>query len=406
MSLIGEDLSESALQGVKVLDLTHHIAGPYCTKLLADFGADVVKVERPEGDPARNIPPFFHDQHGLDNSLLFLYLNTNKQSVTLNLKSGHGLGMLKELARESDVLVENFSPRIMPSLGLDYHTLSQINPSLVMVSISNFGQTGPYRDYKASDIVSYALGGLMYIFGNYHREPLIHALHQAQFRAGTNSASATLMALYHQGRTGQGQHVDVSIQECIASGLRDVVDNYTYAGAVRRRQPNHSGDLTRVREASDGYILPNPGLSSAVDWGGVVEFLDEPALDDEKFSTRSARLVNGEELGRILDHNFLPRKKFEMFHAAQQRRFIYGVVQSPEEVLSNEQYQSRGFFVGIDHPVVGEIKYPGAPFSMSATPWKARVAAPTLGQHNTQVFGQRLGYSDVDLAHMRATEVI
>ena len=399
-------MPDRALEGVKVLDLTHHIAGPYCTKLLADFGADVVKVERPEGDPARRMPPFFHDEEGLENSLLFLYLNTNKQSVSLNLKSSTGQGMLKELAKQSDVLVENFSPRVMPSLGLDYPALNKINPSLVMVSISNFGQTGPYRDYKATDIVEYALGGLMYIFGDHDREPLKHALHQAQFRAGTNSASAALMALYHQRRTGEGQHVDVSIQECIASGLRDVVSNYTYTGAVRRRAPNHSGDLNRLRATSDGYILPTPGVSTGFDWASVAEFLGVPELDDPKFSTASARLANAEELGQIIDQYFLTRKKYDMFHAAQQRRFIYGVVQSPEEVLSDEQYQVRGYFVDIDHPVVGEIKYPGAPFSMSKTPWAARQPAPTLGQHNSRVLGQRLGYSGSTLAQMRASNVI
>ena len=249
-----------------------------------------------------------------------------------------------------------------------------------MVSISNFGQTGPYRDYKATDIVEYALGGLMYIFGDYDREPLKHALHQAQFKAGTNSASAALMALYHQRRTGEGQHVDVSIQECIGSGLRDVVNNYTYTGAVRRRAPNHSGDLNRLKETSDGYIMPTPGLNISFEWSTVVEFLGAPELDDQKFSTPSARLANAEELGRILDRVFLPQKKYDMFYAAQQRRFIYGVVQSPEEVLADEQYQARGFFVDIDHPVIGKIKYPGAPFSMSGTPWEAHRPAPTLGQ--------------------------
>ena len=210
-------MPQGALEGVKVLDLTHHVAGPYSTKLLADFGADVVKVEQPSGDPARRIPPFYHDETGPDKSLLFLYLNTNKQGITLNLKTRQGLDLLMELVRDSDILVENFSPRVMPSLGLDYPSLKEINPSLVMVSIANFGQTGPYRDYKANDIVEYALGGLMYIFGGYHREPLKHALHQAQFKAGTNAASAALMALYHQRMTGIGQHVDVSIQESIAS---------------------------------------------------------------------------------------------------------------------------------------------------------------------------------------------
>jgi CoA:oxalate CoA-transferase len=399
-------MAELALEGVKVLDLSHHIAGPYCTKLLADFGADVVKVERPDGDPARRMPPLFHDEAGLDNSLLFLYLNTNKQSVTLNLKSGSGREMLKELVKKSDILVENFSPRVMPSLGLDYPALKEINPSLVMVSISNFGQTGPYRNYKATDIVEYALGGLMYIFGDNDREPLMHALHQAQFRAGANSASATLIALYHQRRTGEGQHVDVSVQECIASGLRDVVDNYSYTGAVRRRAPQSSGDMSRLRATSDGYLLPTPSFTASLNWATVVEFLGEPELADEKFSTGTARLANTEELGRILDRYFLTKKKHDMFYAAQQKRFIYGMVQSPEEVLADEQYQAQGYFVHIDHPVVGKIKYPGAPFLMSGTPWEARQPAPTLGQHNSQVFGQLLGYSGDNLKQMRARKVI
>ena len=259
-------MTERALEGVKVLDLTHHIAGPYCTKLLADFGAEVVKVERPGGDPARRMAPFHHDEINLEKSLVFAYLNTNKQSVTLNLKTEKGLQVLKSLVEESDVLVENFAPRVMPSLGLDYETLQKINPRLVLTSISNFGQTGPYRDFLAADIVEYAMGGLMYIFGAYDREPLKHAFNQAQFKAGTDAASATLMAMYHQRLTGDGQRVDVSIQEAVATGLRDVVNNFTYSGAVRRRQPNHSGDLSRIRASSDGHILPNPGLGAGFNW--------------------------------------------------------------------------------------------------------------------------------------------
>jgi len=399
-------MPQGALKGVKVLDLTHHVSGPYSTKLLADFGADVVKVEQPSGDPARRIPPFYHDETGPDKSLLFLYLNTNKQGITLNLKTLHGLGLLKDLVRDSDILVENFSPRVMPSLGLDYPLLKEINPSLVMVSITNFGQTGPYRNYKANDIVEYALGGLMYIFGSYHREPLKHALHQAQFKAGTNAASAALMALYHQRLTGIGQHVDVSIQESIASALRDVVNNYTNTGAIRRRQPNHSGDLTRIRQTSDGHILPNPGMGLGLDWNVVVEFLEAPDLADNKFNTSSARLANAEELGEILDRIFLTKNKYEMFHAANQKRFTYGVIQSAEEVLADEQFKHRGYFVEIDHPVVGTITYPGAPFLMDGTPWEAKVPAPMLGQHNDEVFGKRLGCAGEDLARLRALEVI
>jgi crotonobetainyl-CoA:carnitine CoA-transferase CaiB-like acyl-CoA transferase len=389
-----------------VLDLTHHIAGPYCTKLLADFGADVIKVERPEGDPARRMPPFFHDEPDSDKSLLFLYLNTSKRGVTLNLKSTHGRDMLKELARDADVVVESFSPRVLPSLGLEYTTLRALNPALVMLSISNFGQTGPYRDYLATDIVEYALGGLMYIFGAYDREPLKHALHQAQFKAGANAATAALIALYHQRATGQGQYVDVSIQESMASALRDVVSNYTYTGGVRRRQPNHSGDLTRIRAVSDGYVLPNPGVSSSVDMGAVADFLDAPELKEAKFRDPTGRLANAEELGQVLDHRFGHQKKWEMFYAAHQHRFIYGAVQSPEEVLANPQYAARGYFVEIDHPVVGTMKYPGAPFLMSDTPWQAGRPAPTLSQHNREILGERFGYSDADLVQLHALGVI
>lgn len=395
-----------ALEGVKVLDLTHHVAGPWCTKLLADYGADVLKVERPEGDPARRMPPFFHDEVDAEKSLLFHYLNTNKRGVTLNLKDRRGVRMLKELAADADILVENFSPRVMASLGLDFSVMSEINPALVMVSISNFGQTGPYRDYRATDIVEYALGGLMYIFGAYDREPLKHALHQAQFKAGTDAASASLIAFYHQQVSGQGQHVDVSIHECVASGLRDVVNNFTYTGAVRRRQPNHSGDLTRVRATSDGYILPNPGVSAGINWQLVVDHMGLPELDDEKFSSASARLVNAEELGEILDNHFCTQQKAEVFHAAHRQRFIYGMIQSPEDALADAQFEARGFFVDVEHPATGPVKHPGPPFLMNGTPWEVRRPAPALGQDNREVLGEQLGNSDGELSLMRALGVI
>jgi len=399
-------LNQRALEGVKVLDLTHHITGPYCTKLLADFGAEVVKVERPGGDPARRMAPFYHDEVDPEKSLLFAYLNTNKQSVTLNLKTEKGIQVLKSLVAESDVLVENFAPRVMPSLGLDFETLQKIKPGLVMTSISNFGQTGPYRDYKAADIVEYAMGGLMYIFGAYDREPVKHAFNQAQFKAGTDAAAATLMATYHQRLTGEGQQVDVSIQEAVATGLRDVVNNYTYSGAVRRRQPNHSGDLSRIRASADGHLLPNPGLGAGFSWDSLVEFLGLPELDDEKFNTPSARLVNAEELGRILDDHFIKQNKYDVFYASHEKRFIFGVVQSPEEVMADPQFKARNYFVDIDHPALGTLKYPGAPFEMSTTPWEARSAAPTLGQHNQKVIGEQLGHSPEQLSQMRANQII
>ena len=402
---------EAALEGVSVIDLTHCIAGPYCTKLLAGFGADVLKVEPPGGERGRRMAPFFRDEPGPDSSLPFAYLNAGKRSITLNLKSAEGRDMLLSLLGDADILVENFSPRVMPSLGLEYETLREAFPHLVIVSISNFGQTGPYRDYRAADIVEYALGGLMYIFGAYDREPLKHAFNQAQFKAGTDAASATLMALYHQrmtgGRTsGQGQRIDVSIQEAVASGLRDVVNNYTYTGAIRRRQPNHSGDLQRLRATADGYLLPNPGLGGGLNWDSFVEFLELPELDDDRFRTPTARLANAEELGRILDDYFARQNKYERFYGSHERRFIFGVIQSPDEVFKDPQFAHREFFVDVEHPVMGQIRMPGAPFRMESTPWEVGDTAPAAGQHNGQVFEERLGIDREQLAHLRSEGII
>ena len=396
----------AALEGVRVLDLTHCIAGPYCTRLMAGFGADVLKVEPPGGERGRRIGPFYQDEPGPDSSLLFAYLNAGKRSISLNLKSQEGRNVFLSMLPDFDVVAENFAPRVMPSLGLDYDSLQATAPDLVMVSISNFGQTGPYRDFKATDIVEYALGGLMYIFGAYDREPLKHAFNQAQFKAGTDAASAALMALYHQRLTGQGQHVDVSIQEAVATGLRDVVNNYTYTGAIRRRQPNHSGDLQRLRATADGFLLPNPGLGGGLNWDSFVEFLDLPELDDDRFRTPSARLANAEELGRILDEHFIRQNKYDMFYGSHQRRFIFGVIQSPEEVLKDPQFAHRGFFQDVDHPVMGNIKFPGAPFNMETTPWQADRPAPSVGQHNGAVLGEYLGITADQRAQMRSEGII
>ncbi len=400
-------MTGSALEGVRVLDLTHHVAGPYCTKLLADFGADVIKVERPgSGDPTRHRGPFVGDHPHPDKSLPFLYLNTSKRSITLDINSEDGRVILEKLVREVDVLVENFRPALLPSLGLDYEKLQRANPSLVFVSISNFGQSGPYRDYEASDIVEYALGGLMYIFGSNEREPLKHALYQAQYKAGTNAASGAAIAVLHQQLTGQGQWVDVSIQESIASALRDTASAFAYTGTVKWRQPKLAGEIPRVPvETSDGYIMPI--VFGGDDWNESAKFLDNPELKDTRFATAEGRHDHAAELDRTLAETFRQRKKFDLFYAAhKERRLIYGVVQGPDEVLDNPQYDARGYFVEVDHPVAGRIPYPGAPFIMSTTPWEARSPAPLLGQHNSQVYCDELGYSRDELARLSAVGVI
>ncbi|MDP6454467.1 MAG: CoA transferase [SAR202 cluster bacterium] len=400
-------MTPGALEGIKVIDLTHHVAGPYCTKLLADFGAEVIKVERPGiGDPARNSGPFAGDVPEPDRSLPFLYLNTNKRSVTLDIKSDAGQDILKQLVRDSHLLVENFRPGTLLAMGLSYEELRSINPSLVMLSISNFGQTGPYRDYEATDIVEYALGGLMYIFGLNEREPLKHAMNQAQYKTGANAASGAAIAIMHQQLTGQGQQVDVSIQESVASAIRDTTLAYGYTGVVKWRQPKETGEIPRgpVR-VSDGYIMPiNFG---PVDWQATAEFLDAPALLDDKFATPESRVEHAVEFDAVISEAFEKREKFEIFYEAhKQRRLIYGVVHDPKEVVENPQYIWREFFREIDHPIAGTLTYPGAPFTMSETPWKVSSPAPTLGQHNQEIYRDRLGISQSEITRLFTAGVI
>ena len=408
MTADSTDNGGRALSGVKVLDLTHHVAGPYCTKLLADFGADVLKVERPgTGDPARAMGPFPGGRPHPEKSLLFAYLNTSKKAITLDLKSATGKGLLERLVLDADILVENFSPRVMPGLGLDYGSLQKTNPTLIYVSITNFGQTGPYRDYKATDIVEYALGGLMYILGSHDREPLKHALRQTQFKAGTSASTAALIAYFHRQMTGQGQYIDVSIQEAVASALRDTASLYSYIGAIRQRQHTPSGDMPRSpMPAKNGYVVPIH-FGGVVDWDVTGDFLKEPDLKREEFSTPEGRLEHARELHETLERAFSRWDKYELFQEAHKRRGnIYGVVQSPAEVVESDQYRYRGYFAEVDHPAIGRATYPGAPFIMSGTPWQASSPAPALGQHNLSVYCDQLGLEADDLKILRASGVV
>ena len=391
-----------ALDDMRILDVTQFEAGPACTQALAWLGADVVKVERPGGgDAARNMGPFVRDEPHQDMSLPFLYLNTSKRGVTLNLKTEMGRSVALRLAAEADVVVENFSPRVMPSLGLDYDSIRGVNPDVIMVSISNFGQSGPYRNHKATEIVEYALGGMAYIFGSQDREPLVHAYNQAQFKAGTNGASAAAIAVFHRMMTGRGDYVDLSIQESMTTALRDTASVYTYQGGIKTRAATYTGEMPRGPiEAGDGYVVPI--VFGGVDWADLSELLEAPALADEPFSTAEGRRDNARALRDEVERAIARHDADELFYAAHKRRgYIFGLVQDPAQLVDNPQYKHRGYFQDVDHPVAGIFPYPGAPFEMSRTPWRARSPAPTLGQHNAEVFGD-LGLSQRDLVALRA----
>tara|TARA_B100000929_G_scaffold277596_1_gene253152 strand:- start:113 stop:1237 length:1125 start_codon:yes stop_codon:yes gene_type:complete len=358
---------------------------------LGDFGADVIKIENPlVGDPCRKMPPFDEANPNSNDSLLFQYLNTNKKSVELDLKSDLGHLAAEKLVRDSDILVENFRPGTLASYGLSESKLRTLNPNLVVVSISNFGQTGPYRDFEATDLVFYALGGLMFIFGSINKSPLKHAFHQAQFKAGTNAASAALMAFYEMINSGTGQKVDISIQESMAAAVRDTTTSYAASGIVRTRQTLMNGELPRAPiQVKDGYIVPI--TFGSTDWNKTANLLGDESLADPKFQTPEGRRMHAEEFENLVKAAFIRRGKHELFYGAHSHReLVYGLVQDAADLIENPQYQHDQYFQAIGNSGSDTPKFPGRPFKLSKTPWNIQTTAPALGQHTEEILFNKL----------------
>jgi crotonobetainyl-CoA:carnitine CoA-transferase CaiB-like acyl-CoA transferase len=402
-------MEDQALSDVKVLDLTWHIAGPYCTKLLADFGADVIKVERPStGDPTRRRGPFPGDRPHPEKSGLFLHLNTNKRGITLNLKTETGKKILKKLVSQVDIVIENFRPGVMERLGLGYETLSRINERIVMTSISNFGQTGPYRDFKATDAVEYALGGPMYVTGIPEEPPLKLYENVIQYQAGVCAAVATMIALYGRDIRGTGEHVDVSIMETQAGGIDRTPTlriAYQYTGTINCRLPALQSFASGVFPCKDGYVNFR---GRAIWFPNTVAMLGMPELlNHPRFSSiieQSKPEVAEEFLGILLPW-FMERTKLEIWHTAQAYKLLSSPVYTTEELLKDPHYNQRGFWVEIDHPEAGSFKYPGAPFKMSETPFRVKRPAPLLGEHNEEIL-QGLGYSREEIVRLYQLGII
>lgn len=389
-----------------VLDLSHYIAGPYCTRLLAALGAEVIKVERPgEGDGARRLGPFPNDLPHPEKSGLFLYLNTNKKSVTLDLKTPTGKKIAEELVKSADVVVENFRPGVMDSLGLGYTALRAINPNLVMTSVSNFGQTGPYRDFDATEIVEYALSGAMYITGEPAREPLKAGGSLAQYIAGQTAMVGTMVALLEWEMSGQGQHVDVSIMEATTDHIEGSLAAVGHGGEPSQRAGlRHGSHPWHPYPCRDGWaaIIAGPPRN----WPKIAELMEEPRLLDARYATPNLRRQPEirDELDALLLPWLLEHDKREIYHKGQAAGFAFGYVASTEDLFESPQLAAREFFVEIDHPEAGPLMYPGAPYKMgSAWRWEP---APLLGQHNEEILCGRLGYSKEELQRLRQANVI
>ncbi|MCC6472502.1 MAG: CoA transferase [Burkholderiales bacterium] len=404
-AMTGDPAGDGALAGLRVLDLGHQIAGPYCARLLADQGAEVIKVERPgTGDVSRAMGPYAGGEPHPEKSLTFLYLNYNKRSLTLDLKKAEGRRILLALAQQADVLVENFEPRVMPSLGLDHAALSAANPGLVLTSISNFGQTGPRRDWRGNDLIDYALSGIMSISGTALREPVKHGYHQAGYVGGLAGVIPTLAALLMRDTSGRGQQVDVAIAEALTSTLLLTVPYYTYMGETQTRRAPVGDSFGNCARARDGWVVAHAPRSG--EWNDFCEVVGAPLLADPKFATTRGKIAHAAELDRLLGAALAKQDRFALFEHANRKKILFGVVQTPQDLANCPQLAERGFFHEIDHPVAGRLRYPGQTFEGSEEGFRLSRRPPLLGEHTGEILRGELGCSAAEVARLRAAGVV
>ncbi|MFC1861308.1 CaiB/BaiF CoA transferase family protein [Chloroflexota bacterium] len=405
------------LSPYRVLDLTDD-KGLLCGKLLADLGADVIKIEKPGGDSARSLGPFYHDRADPEKSLFWFAFNTGKRGITLDVETADGKEIFKRLVADADFVIESFPPGYMDSLGLGYTALEKVNPRIIMVSITPFGQTGPYRDYKATDIVAWAMGARMYPVGDEDRPPVRISHHsQTYLHAGAEGAVGALLALQYREMTGEGQQVDVSIQESVAQLLFATARWDALKAIALRREPPMAPGLMRTWPCKDGHVawmwfggtLANFRNAPFVKWmdseGMATDFLKE--YDWEKFDTETAPPEIVEQVAGPTAKFFMAHTKAEILDGAAKRGALLGIVGTTSDLLENPQLVARGFWAEIEHPELGTtIKYPGAFTHSTEVPPGISRPAPLIGEHNVEIYEKELGLSREELLILKQAGII
>lgn len=400
---------EGALSGYRVLDLAD-TKGVYCGKLLADLGADVIKVEPPQGDPSRSFPPFVDDVPHLEKSLYFLYRNANKRGITLNLEVPDGKGIFKKLVKTADVLLETYPPGYMANLGLDYGVLSELKPDLIMASITDFGQTGPRKDWKGSDIVHFAMSGAMSGAGFPDKPPCNLPGTPSSDSASLIASIDIIVALYSRGITGEGQYIETSVLEGAQIGLSP----WTIIGIPptpevpkeERRSPGRSGAaIYPLYPCKDGWIRVT--TIAPRQWEALRRVLGNPeVLESSEWYNVGYRIANADSLFALVQEYTTQYTVAELFEAADREGFPAAPVYTIPDFINSPQTKARGFFIEIDHPVIGKAFYPGPPYKLTETPCRLRRPAPCLGEHNEEIYCQELGFSKDELVALRRAGVV
>ncbi len=361
------------------------------------MGADVVKIEPPGGDETRHLPPFWHDTPDPDGSLFFLYMNTSKRGVTLDLTRPAGRDLFKRLARTADLIVETFPPGHLDTLGLGYDALKEDNPGLVLTSITGFGQTGPQRHFASRDIVAGALGGATYVTGEAEDPPVTLAGSQAHVTAATYAAVSSLIALHHASRSGEGQHVDVSVEETTASvthicGAGKWLDDHIIP--KRMGTGLFASVPSGAYRCKDGlvYLMINRPLH----WKALAQWINEvtgnAAVLDPLFEGPSSNRHASRDLIDFYITELTSRHTVdEIYREGQRRHIAFTPVNTAAAVARDPQLAARNFFVEVADAKRGALRYPGAPYRHAETPWRISRPAPRLGEHNEEIYGGELG---------------
>lgn len=376
----------SALAGLKILDLADY-RGSLCSRLMADMGADVIKVEPPGGDAARRIGPFVDDQPHHDRSLFYWFYNLNKRSITLDLSQPAGVELLLRLARSADIIIESYKPGRLGAMGLGWEKLREINPALILLSMTPFGQTGPYRDFVADDTVLAAQSGMLYVNGWPGRQPVRPFGLQAYHASAYFGLITTMCALFARDRDGEGQWIDLSMQEATICAVEHVAGSYF---AERRIEPRrgtlHWSRYFRIGRCRDGYIMHCSlgDWTSLVEWvagDGKAEDLLAPEWEDALY-----RGEHAEHLFDVLDEWAKDYSRDDLLERAQTLRLPFASVRSPEALFEDEQLAGRGYFVEVEHPELGRsFRYPGAPYLFNGSPWRVYRRPPLLGEHTAEI---------------------
>ena len=391
------------LKGIRVLDLTRVLAGPYATMLLSDLGAEVIKIEQPGvGDEARNFGPFKNDI-----SLYFMSVNRGKKSLPLNLKAPQGVEIFLKLVKQSDILVENFRPGAMKKLGLDYESLKADHPSLIYAACSGFGQTGPYAQRRAYDMIIQGMGGIISITGEPGRPPVRVGTSISDLTAAMFTTIGILSALHHCHQTGEGQFVDVAMLDSMVAILENAIVRYFATNEPPQPLGSRHPAITPFEafESADGHIIIAIGNDAL--WAKFCEHVNRPDLiTDERFRTNALRTANHEQLFPIIAEIMCQHTTEMWIEALDAIGVPCGPINTIDKVVNHPQVLAREMIAKVEHEITGSVKVPGIPIKLSKTPGRIDAPAPSLGEHTMEILTGLLGMAEEEVNLLKAEGVV